>query len=95
MPQGGDPDLDAQFLAAPLLEFSQSQVRLLGDPSSQGPFMRSQARPAVATDLLGPAVARPLLLVPEPFHAAAAHPKTLADLSRTGAVRSGRDDALT
>ena len=41
MPEGGDPDLDAQLYPAALLELDQRQVRLPGDPPAQGPFMRA------------------------------------------------------
>ena len=55
VPQGGEPDLDAEFLPAALLQFDQRQVRLLGDPAPQGWRMWPQPRTPVSTNWLGPA----------------------------------------
>jgi hypothetical protein len=95
MPQGGDPDLNAQLRPTPLLEFGQRQIRLLRDPPAQRSLMRPQAGPPVAPYLLRPAMAYAPLLIPEAFHTAAAHPEALADLAGAGSIRPGGDDALT
>ena len=95
MPQGGDPDLDPQLLAAALLQFNQRQIRLLGDPSSQRWLMQPQPRTPVSTNLLGPAVAVQPVLLPKSLHALATDAKALANLSGARAVGPRRDDPLT
>jgi len=53
----------------------------LGDPPAQRPLMLEQARAAVAANLLGPTMTADTALIPEPLHALATHPKTLANLT--------------
>jgi len=95
VPQRGDPNRDAQSFPAALLEFCQGQISLLGDPPTQGLLMRSKPGAAVTANLLGPAMAGELVLLPEALHALPADSEALANLAGAFAARSRRDDALT
>lgn len=69
-PKRSNSDLDAQLFPAALLEFSQGQISLLGDPRPQDRLMRSQTGATIAANLLRPAMAGECgtVLEPAPEH---------------------------
>ena len=95
MPQRRETDLDLELGLAALLQFDQSQIRLLGDPSLQPFLMLLQPGFAVAANLLWPAMSARAVLVPESLHALATHAEALTDLARASALRARLDDTFT
>src|SRR5208282_3237331 len=78
VPQSGDADGDVQLLQAPLLQFSQSQIRPRGNPTPQNSVMFFQAGAPVTSNLFGFARAGSAVLLPKPLHAFTTDAKTFA-----------------
>jgi hypothetical protein len=95
VPQGRQTDDDVDLLPATLLQLTQRQVRLLPNPTAQGPVVLLQARTAIAPDLFGLALPGQTVLLPKAFDALSTDPETPANLAGACSALSRGDDPLT
>ena len=95
MPQRSHANGDVELLPAPLLQLSQRQIGLRGNPTAEGPVVLFQAGTAVTADLFGPAGAGQTVLFPKALHAFAADPETPAHLAGPLSALTRGDDPLT
>jgi hypothetical protein len=93
VPQGGDAEGDVELLPTPLLQLHQRQVRLLGNPTAQGPVMLLQTGAPVAADLFGLASAGQAVLLPKTLDASAADPEAPAYLAGSLSAFTCGDDS--
>lgn len=94
MPQGVDPDVDAEALVAALLELGQRQIGLSDKPVTQSPIMFFQTGAAVSANLFGLALTGQAMLLPKPFHTFSTHPKASADFASAFTSFPSCNDAL-
>jgi len=95
VPQSSDANGNLQLLQTTSLEFAEGQIRLRRNPSAQGSVMLFQTGAPVTADLLGPALAGQMVLLPKTLHAFTADAKTPANFAGAFPALPRGDDPLS
>jgi hypothetical protein len=94
MPQGSNPNPNAQLFGTALLQLGQRQVRLGFNPAMESAIMPGQAGTPIATDLFREALSDAAILFPKSLHTLAADAKPFADLAGAFAVLTRSNNPL-
>ena len=95
MPQGIGSDLDLELLLTALLQLTQGEIDLLGQPPAQEPVVLLQPAAAVAANLFRSTLARLDVLLPEALYTAATNAEAPTNLPDTFTLIPRLNDALT